>query len=1186
MNNDYQLYINKIVKSLKEGSASVFVGAGFSLNGKPANETITESMPLWGDLLDYFCELLGMKDSKKDGQDNKKCLKYLNALSIAQDVADTYGRSELDSIIQEKMKDESFEPSDVHKLLLELPWNDIFTTNYDTLLERASKLVVNRRYNVIYNEQDLIVRSKSFMPRIIKLHGSFPSYRPFIITQEDYRTYPQKHAPFVNTVQQSLLENTFCLIGFSGDDPNFQKWIGWIHDNLGLENSPRIYLIVHERPDDILYKRLNSRKIDVVDLSSVYKTDGLHVVDYYKNFLEDLNKRVYREVSKKVENAKLWLEENFCFDAKSSDEIGEVLTRIHKEYPGWICAPEKYKKTISDILTETNVFYFNNEYDNLNLAYEYCWLSNIGNQIIDKLYLSKLEKTLKINKQTSEKDKYVYISCILLRSYRLLGMNNEWKNRFQDIKDNIKKDELDKNIQNMIIYEKIMNDLYQFKYNDLLKDIHNISLDDSKMIWSLRKASLLLIVQENEEAMNIISDNLFASRKILNNDFNENYYYQSLENCLSVLGEMIPGLEVKTENNYPVDNNNKYYYIDNDRMFIWDRENNKYVSNLNQKYDESSFVYTEMDFDLLSRTTYYNGNIFNYIRDTFSFLIFRENTGIPFRIGYIKKYDGIDNVVLSLTKKNKMIPAIMASFTGKKDLNYNRTVIAFSNEEEVNSIFNQVFNAYDLLNKNSMSKIMLTKFCYSTFPNIIGRLSVKISAENLSKLIKLLKILYNNKETKNFEESVSLIIYTMPTKYLVEKFNEILRILFEGDIDQEGAIIILKAIQKRLSLLDLKYENFRDKIAINGDLFNRLVKLAKREKEPGVATYWIAFLAMISKINEDQKKTLWDILALSKNKNFKSDLYKAISLVYPAQLPEGYYEDYTKWIREKIQNVFKDFKEYVNSKKFYIMSFSVDEMLFLIDKMDNQLLQEIKKYTCKHIENLNNELKKKNSSYYRGILEEQFKYLYVLLVRILVKENLLFIKDKDEKIEKVSEIFRENGIFAPALKIYGQNKRKAIQILIDDLLSGNETFQEESAYLFNYLIDDGLNVKYKEINLLIEGTKYHVQGYKWILYVLMHLCKKGFIKHENAKKLATYLNDIYERTKYNDNDSEPVIINKIITRQYASALAFELNNSMHKENKKNTNSVECWKENSKNKDEFVEVRNAWLDRKYIKERDQ
>jgi hypothetical protein len=52
-------------------------------------------------------------------------------------------------------------------------------------------------------------------------------------------------APFVNTVQQTLLEKSLCLIGFSGDDPNFLQWIGWIRDNFPettpLKNIPCWY---------------------------------------------------------------------------------------------------------------------------------------------------------------------------------------------------------------------------------------------------------------------------------------------------------------------------------------------------------------------------------------------------------------------------------------------------------------------------------------------------------------------------------------------------------------------------------------------------------------------------------------------------------------------------------------------------------------------------------------------------------------------------------------------------------------------------------------------------------------------------------------------------------------------------------------------------------------------------------
>ena len=37
------------------------------------------------------------------------------------------------------------------------------------------------------------------------------------------------------------MENTFVLIGFSGDDPNFLQWSGWVRDNLG-PSTPPIYL--------------------------------------------------------------------------------------------------------------------------------------------------------------------------------------------------------------------------------------------------------------------------------------------------------------------------------------------------------------------------------------------------------------------------------------------------------------------------------------------------------------------------------------------------------------------------------------------------------------------------------------------------------------------------------------------------------------------------------------------------------------------------------------------------------------------------------------------------------------------------------------------------------------------------------------------------------------------------------
>lgn len=104
----------------------------------------------------------------------------------------------------------------------------------------------------------------------MKLHGSFPSHRPFIITVEDYRTYPTHFSPFVNMVQQSMMENSFVLIGFSGDDPNFLSWSGWVRDNLGMENMPPIYLcgLLNLAPPQ--ERVLQERGVIPVDLSPLF----------------------------------------------------------------------------------------------------------------------------------------------------------------------------------------------------------------------------------------------------------------------------------------------------------------------------------------------------------------------------------------------------------------------------------------------------------------------------------------------------------------------------------------------------------------------------------------------------------------------------------------------------------------------------------------------------------------------------------------------------------------------------------------------------------------------------------------------------------------------------------------------------------------------------------------------------
>ena len=219
------------------GRAAVMVGAGMSKNAVPLRPG-QPTMPAWWELTTALANRL-YPDGAGHDRRRRDVLAQLGATSAALRLADefvaAFGRPALDDLLLALTPDDDFAPGPLHELLLDLPWADVLTTNYDTLLERAARASSGARYAVVRTPDELPSAAR---PRIVKLHGSFPSNRPFVLTEEDFRTYPRRFAPFVNLAQQVALENVLCLVGFSGDDPNFLAWTGWVRDHLVRGQSP------------------------------------------------------------------------------------------------------------------------------------------------------------------------------------------------------------------------------------------------------------------------------------------------------------------------------------------------------------------------------------------------------------------------------------------------------------------------------------------------------------------------------------------------------------------------------------------------------------------------------------------------------------------------------------------------------------------------------------------------------------------------------------------------------------------------------------------------------------------------------------------------------------------------------------------------------------------------------------
>ncbi len=205
--------------------AALMVGAGFSMNSRHSSCS-SKRMPRWNKLVQTLSCELGYNTSQKT----------FDPTTIASEYAAVFGENRLWEKIRKMIDDNQFEPSQLHTRLLNLPWVDVFTTNYDTLLERTH---AQRRYSPITKPDELTYAAA---PRIIKLHGSLPSETPFVMTKENFRKYPQDYPVFVNTVRQALIQNAFVLVGFSGDDPNFSAWLGWTRDVLDNKKLP-VYLV-------------------------------------------------------------------------------------------------------------------------------------------------------------------------------------------------------------------------------------------------------------------------------------------------------------------------------------------------------------------------------------------------------------------------------------------------------------------------------------------------------------------------------------------------------------------------------------------------------------------------------------------------------------------------------------------------------------------------------------------------------------------------------------------------------------------------------------------------------------------------------------------------------------------------------------------------------------------------------
>ncbi len=163
-----------------------------------------------------------------------------------------------------------------------------------------------------------------------------------------------------------------CLFGFSGNDPNFLHWIGWVRDNLG-NSTPPIYLcgLLDLSSSERRYLE-EVRRITPVDLSPLffdYPLEARHAaaLEWLLITLRDGAPPNLLEWPLPTNQAK-WRSAHQLpptipaprhltdpgpmapqHDQSVQQQILDLLDRwrhIHQEYPGWIVAPARNRRVL------------------------------------------------------------------------------------------------------------------------------------------------------------------------------------------------------------------------------------------------------------------------------------------------------------------------------------------------------------------------------------------------------------------------------------------------------------------------------------------------------------------------------------------------------------------------------------------------------------------------------------------------------------------------------------------------------------------------------------------------------------------------------------------------------------------------------------------------------------------------
>jgi hypothetical protein len=216
----------ELTDALKNGRCATFIGAGLSVGA---------GYPTWEQLLKALIErasATGVINPQKKNELEAIAKNPSKWLMVAQEINDLYGRGPFQSELGKVFEETKADVTEAHKLITDIPFKFVVTTNYDQLIENAYFPKFNRIPKIFTHQDtpdfaDALWKQDFF---ILKAHGDLQKKSSIILTEKDYRTVVYSSPGYRALLAAIFTTKTVLFLGASLSDPEIQLLLRSLHD--------------------------------------------------------------------------------------------------------------------------------------------------------------------------------------------------------------------------------------------------------------------------------------------------------------------------------------------------------------------------------------------------------------------------------------------------------------------------------------------------------------------------------------------------------------------------------------------------------------------------------------------------------------------------------------------------------------------------------------------------------------------------------------------------------------------------------------------------------------------------------------------------------------------------------------------------------------------------------------------